>query len=351
MDKGLKQFLQGVAGAALLVFGMAAASAGLYDTQAAVDSESAAERSRGAAAGMEEVLLRLTGNPEAVEQSRVRERLISRAERFVQQFGYADRDQEGSGLWLQLRFDGVAVERTLSELEVPYWARADRPRILTWFAVDQAGSRELIGGGTRPDLQEQLQREGDSRGLQLLFPLLDLEDQRNLSASDVWGGFRAPILDASDRYGTESVLVVRLSSRGAGQWAARWLWFHNGGAREWSSSGDSAAEALQAGIDEGARMQARQMARVPSAADRRTVTLYVDDVAGVGDYGYLVQFLEDMRGVQAVDVIRARDSAVQLRVTLDGDPERFDSALRTNRRLERVQPTDGAVDYAFRMRR
>ncbi|MCC5808939.1 MAG: DUF2066 domain-containing protein [Ectothiorhodospiraceae bacterium] len=351
MDSTSRRYWRFVVGMAILALGIGTATADLYDARVAVGSESGSERAQGAAEGMEKVLLRLTGDASVVEQSRVRERLLSRAERFVQQFGYADRDDDEEGLWLQLRYDGPAVERTLTELEVPFWARADRPRTLAWFAVDQAGSRELVGGGVRPDLQEQLQVEGRRLGLQLLFPLQDLEDQRNLSPSDVWGGFRAPIMDASDRYGTESVLVVRMASRGPGQWTARWIWFYEGDAREWSASGDSVAEALEAGMAEGARLQARQLARAPSATDQRAVSLYVEDLTGVRDYGYLVQLLGDTRGVRSVDVVRVSGDAVELRVMLDGDPERFDSALRANRRLQRLQQSETPVDYAFRLAR
>ncbi len=312
---------------------------GLFDVRVNVETESARERTQAAREGMREVLLRLTGRTQVVENEAVRDALIRDADRYVLQYGY-DRREDEDGFSLRLRFDGVSVERRLVELEAPFWAAADRDRMLVWLVLDRAGSRDLAGGDNLLDLQEAMRDAGNTQGLGLLFPLMDLEDQRALSTSDVWGGFRGPILDASSRYGTENVLVVRVAERG-GDWSIRWLNYRNGDSLEWTSSADDAEAALTSGMAEGARQMAEQLARVRRDEDRSRIRLAFADVDSLADYGYLMRLLGDSRGVEGVHVLSASEQALVLELLVDGDSGRLMRSLDDNARL---RPLDGDDD-------
>lgn len=335
----------------LVMPGGAAVADGLFDVRVDVETESARERSQAARDGMRKVLLRLTGSSRHAESERVRDGLVRDAERYVLRYGY-DRLEDSDGHSLRLSYDGPAVERRLVELDIPFWAAADRSRTLVWLAEDRAGSRELAGGDRLLLLQQELRSAGNAQGLRLLFPLLDLEDQRALSTSDVWGGFRSPILEASARYGTESVLVARLAERG-GDWSARWLLFHNGESLEWTSAGDAAEEALKRGVEDGARQLAERLARVRSDADRARLRLAFADVDSLADYGYLVRLLRDSRGVEGLDVITASEAGLVLDVLVDGDSSRLLRSLDDNARLNALdESADGpAADRRWQLRR
>lgn len=351
MFKNLRLALCAVLVALILTSGSALAADGLFDVRVAVESESARVPAEAAGQGMRQVVLRLTGSSRVADSDAVREGLVRSAERYLQQFGYERRDDDES-YWLRLRFDGPAVERRLTELEVPYWASGERSRLLVWLAVDRAGSRELAGGDSLLPLQESLRGAGRSQGLSLLFPLMDLEDRQRLNPSDVWGGFRAPIAEASARYGTDVVLVVRLSERG-GAWSARWLQFRNGESMEWSSSGSDADEALLSGMEQGALQTAERLARVRSADDRRSVRLAFAGVDSLDDYGYLMRLLRDSRGVEAVHVVSAADAALLLEVLLDRDPGTLLRMLDSNARFEPLGSADEVppADRGWRLHR
>ncbi|MCC5857036.1 MAG: DUF2066 domain-containing protein [Ectothiorhodospiraceae bacterium] len=330
--------------------GGALADQTLFDAQVEVASESARERSAAAAEGLREVLLRLTGSARVAEAERVRDALLANAERYVQQFGY-DRLGESEGYLLLLRFDGPAVERRLAELEVPFWAADDRTRRLVWLAVDRAGQRELAGGDILPELQEDMRRAAQQQGLPVIFPLMDLEDRQQLSPSDVWGGFRSPIMQASARYGTEAVMVVRLSER-TEDWSARWLQYRNGESLEWTSSGEDAQAALRAGMETGARRMAEQQARLRSVDEQRRVRLAFAGIDSLDDYGFLIRLLRAGRGVEGVRVLSADDQALLLDVLVDGDPSPLLRSLDGNARFAPLGGEDGpTADRAWRLQR
>ncbi len=330
---------------------------GLYEARVAVGSQADGDRSRATREGMEQVLTRMTGLPEVTEESGIAD-LLGDAERYVHQYGYEDvvDDDHETGLELLLQFDGSTLQRTLSELEVPVWVEADRPRVLIWLAVDRNGERELVGGDTGPDIQEMIRHGARQHGLPVLLPLQDLEDRGQLSSSDVWGGFRGPILEASERYRAEVVLAGRVAQRGEG-YEARWLLFRNDGVDEWSESGEQLEAVAHSGPAGAARRLARDMARLPGQRIVGDVTLQVDGVETLEGFGYVRRLLDDTRGVSDVEVLQVYGETLYMRIQLEGDSDRLIRDLERGGRLQQLSPGSmaspaaerPAVDMGFRL--
>lgn len=334
---------------------------GLYDARVAVDSQSDSEQAQGTRDGLSRVLVRLTGLPDVAEQADVRE-LLQRADRYVQQFGYStesdDGDDDAEQLYLSIRFDGQALLRDLAERDVPVWVEADRPRVLVWLAVDRSGDRALVGGETELGIQQTMRQHAADDGLPILFPLQDLEDQQRVTSSDIWGGFRDPVLRASERYRADVVLVGRVERRGEG-FGARWLLLRDGDVQDWADTGDSLDSVLATGTRGSAERLARDLARRPGERVVGDYTLRIDDVSSLESFGFIRRLLVDTSGVNSVDVIRADARSLYVRVQLEGDSERLIRDLERTGRLERIRagegdetPDDTApnVDLAFRLR-
>ena len=342
----------------LVATGASAQSApsGLYDAHVEVASQSDSDRARGTREGLGEVLARLTGRPDAAEQTEVRD-LLENADRYVEQFGYDTvADDGGEQLLLRLRFDGRSLQRALADREVAVWAEADRPRVLVWLAVERDGGREIAGGETAPDIQDALRAAAADYGLPVLFPLRDLEDRQRVTSSDVWGGFREPILEASERYRAEVVLVGRLEGR-ADAYQARWLLLWEDDVAEWSASGEDLDAAALSGPAGATERLARDLARPPGERVTGNVTLRIDGVEALDGFSYLRRLLAATRGVGDVEVLRAEGESVYLRIRLEGDSERLVRDLERGGRLERVSldmdgppdPTAPGVDMGFRL--
>lgn len=58
-------------------------------------------------------------------------------------------------------------------------------------------------------------------GLPVSIPLMDLDDNMAVNATDVWGRFADPILKASQRYGAEMVVLGKLTPEGD-KWSIDW---------------------------------------------------------------------------------------------------------------------------------
>lgn len=338
----------------LLLPGLSLAGTGLFDARIEVESESSAEREEATRDGLESILTRLTGRENPGDDDALAD-LLEQSDRYVQQYGYDTDDDDR--LLLRLRYDGRALQRELVEKEIPIWPRERRPRTLAWVVVDEGGSRRILGGDESADLQSALRDAGARTGLPLLFPLMDLEDQQAIRASDIWGGFREPIESASERYDADAVLVGRVSQRGQG-WRARWVLYWDGESHSWTVEDDSTADVLDVGLEAGVTRLAEHYAEIPEDGEVGRLTVRVRDVDGLDGYARVERYLRDLSGVEAVDAVRMTGDAVDFRVSFQGLPERALQRMRSGSLLAEQEMDEGDApsaddgtrpDYVFRL--
>ena len=238
----LRSFLQALLLSMLVLTGIPTAwaveVATLYTAQVALDEEQDDPRSEAYKAALGEVLLRVSGTQLSSDPEMI-ELLFPSPASYVVQF----RPGEDDTLWVS--FDGEAIEQVLRQSGQTVWG-SERPLTLIWLAVDWGqGDREIIAAGD-PDqsrdsgrsidrdrqLRQRVMDMAERRGLPVLFPLLDTEDQRNVTFSDIWGGFDEQLLVASERYEVDSVLVGRI--RPDSNQRNRWNYYFADDERVWS---------------------------------------------------------------------------------------------------------------------
>lgn len=307
----------------------------LYEAVLPVASESADERDVALRRGLSQVILRLVAQPVSDRQARLAP-LLDQAGDFLQQFTYV-RDAQGD-LQLRFEFDGGALVRALHAAGLPVWLEADRPRILIWLIVDRGSDRVIVGGGDEPELQAVIREQAALFGLPIVLPLLDLQDRRAIQPSDLWGGFRAPVMGASARYATDVVLLGRMVEH-AGGVRVRWQLFSGDDGRdEWSGAARSQPDALRGGLQAATQRLAVELARRPGEQVFQSVRLSVDGVVGLEDYGYLRRRLAQLRGVEQVDVVMLESTRILLHVRSVRDADQLRTELsRSSARLESTE--------------
>jgi len=303
---------------------------GLHEAVVAVVSESADEREAALRRGLSQVLMRLIAQAVPDRQARLAP-LLDQPGNYVQQFSY-QRDADGH-LQLHLQFDGPSLVRALHAAGLPVWLEADRPRVLVWLVIDRGDERVVVGGGDQPEAQALIRRLAAQFGLPVVLPLLDLEDRRALQPSDLWGGFRGPVLAASARYGTEVVLLGRVVEH-AGGLHTRWLLYTGDLDEEWSGTARALPELLRGGLQSSAQRLAARLSRLPGEQVFHSVLLSVDGVQGVEDYAYIRRRIALARGVQDVDVELLAGERLVLRLQSVRDAGALLGDLGRSARLE-----------------
>lgn len=182
----------------------------LLQAETPIENQTRAQRQRELPNLFRQVLVRASGTTQVLENSIVRNE-ISSFNDYLLQFGY-----QGSGaeMTLQASFDERRVRDLLQRAGFPIWT-GDRPQLLLWVAEDsdERGVR-LVGRSEERPFLDGLYSEARRRGIRMLMPLMDLEDQMAIGARDVWGRFRREVMLASERYPVAGVVSARMYSAG-----------------------------------------------------------------------------------------------------------------------------------------
>lgn len=334
----------------LPLVGMAAEVRGLYEAEAQVFSQKRSERAMAMATGLAEVLVKVSGRRDAAQVKGVAQ-ATRRPAKFLQQYRYRALPEEQREQALQeaeqigvdkpepqlvvFRFDHAAVDKALRDNGLSVWG-ATRPSTLAWLAVQDESQRYLLGADSLEPARELLTREARRRGLALLLPLMDLQDQQALPFADVWGGFREPILQASARYPTESVLVGRMYQTQDGEWQAQWTLLESGQTQSWTASGALPVEVIDEGVSGAIEVLASRYAPV-AGEQAGLLPVTIIDVRNLRDYARVTRYLKSLQQVEHVQVSRVDADQVTFELDVEGGPEAIAQTIALGNVLRRYQ--------------
>lgn len=330
--------------------GMAAEVSGLYAAEAQVFSQKRSERATAMAAALAEVLVKVSGQRDAALVQGVVQATRSPA-KLLQQYRYRALSDEQRERALQeaaannltgtdpqivlFRFDKAAVDKVLRDNGLPVWG-ATRPMTLAWLAVQDEENRYLVANDSVELTRALLTNEAQRRGLALLLPLMDLEDQRSLSFADVWGGFRDPILRASARYRTESVLVGRMYRTVSGEWQAQWTLLEGQQTQSWAGMGVLPVEVIDEGVSGAIEVLASRYAPV-AGEQAGLLPVTVIDVRSLSDYARVTRYLKSLQRVGNVQVARVDADQVTFELDVEGGPDAIAQTIALGNVLKRHQ--------------
>ena len=278
----------------------------LYQVREPVASQQPEERDAALQRALDTLVLRLTGNPEALKAPAL-EAIRKDPQQIVSQYGY---EQDS----LLVDFDPISTERSLRQAGLSLWG-ANRPAILLWWLNDADGGTSLVGDGQSG--AAPMSAAAHYRGLPLRLPLADLSEQLIATPETLEASDPTALREASERYAADALLLVQAHEDG-GQWQAKWrLWL--GDEREQGSAqgGDQAALADAVFLAIAERLAPRFLV-APGASTSLTLEVQGSDLAR---YAQLQSVLEPL-GAQLLEaqgdrlMYRVAVSAEQLRAQL-----------------------------------
>ena len=310
---------------------------GLFSAEVQFDNEAENPREAAYRAALIAVLSRVSGSELASDDEAI-DALFPVPAAYVTQFRPGD---EPDSLWVS--FDDEALERVLRASGHTIWG-ADRPLTLVWVAVDWGqGEREILAAGDddrSPQearsidrdrlLRERILEMADQRGLPIAFPLLDTTDLQSVTFSDIWGGFDDRVIDASRRYGTNSVLIGRVRSESSQP--SRWTYIIGDQLQSWLGSPEQV-------VTQVADVLAAEFG-VGGDAPLRTVEVRVGGIQTISAYGSLEDILSDVSLIENFRVAGVSGDVVSYQVRVRGGADRLKRALLIAGLLEQSEPEE-----------
>ncbi|UTW04771.1 DUF2066 domain-containing protein [Amphritea atlantica] len=328
---------------------------GLYTAELLVPEQHSQPSGEQLQAGLKTVLIKVSGRSAVVNKSAVVSALRQPAG-WLSQFSYqatrtpvsAGDGREVLGQRLVLEFDPVMVDQLLQKSGMKAIGHA-RPVTLVWL-VQQRGTapRDFVPQGGQ--IYQELLKQADLRGLPLSVPLLDLNDQNAVDVSDVWGFFRESILQASERYQPDGVLIGRLIQGTGGGWQSEWLLLKDGQARSITPSG-ALSEQIQQVINESADFTLASLGASSFNYVETGLQLEVANIVDIEDYLQLMDYLRQLPPVDAVRISGVDADRVLFRVELQGGIRTLEQAVRLNPRMmptSRLSTNGAAAVYTYR---
>ena len=306
---------------------------GLYDQEIVVQGQGDAERIRAYREGLTAVVLKITGESRWLRNSAV-ERAIRDAQSYVQEVSY--RTSSGpleQRNFISVRFDRSLVDRMLNDAGIPVWDQ-NRPAVMLWLSVQSAdGRRELLSADSDHPLLEIIREFSRLRGIPLLFPLLDLEDRRNLPTDVAWSLDEQAIRNASARYGADAILSGRVLESPSGELVGLWQFLF----RDEVESFDSFERDLKIYADGALDRITAQLAShfgLMKLAQPIKVKVRVEAIDSAKDYVDLLQYIQGLAVVESASASLLDGSGIELDVSLIGNPFLFAEFITLGRDLQ-----------------
>lgn len=246
----------------------------------------------------------------AISQFRYDYKVLSEADNEASKQGEQKQEKEK---WFWVRFNAKTINALLKEAQIPIWGEI-RPETLIWFSQEIKGKRYLQSQLDEPEIYEVFKQQADKRGISLIFPFLDLQDQSSVSTTDIWGNFNDAVLLASRRYQAQSTLTSRLFKEPSGLWVSQWNLLMLGEVQSWEIRDEKLERILASGIDELADKLSRQFTQVASETDGSAVLIQINNVGGFKDFQTLDDYLRNLATAKSVAVMRVEQDKVTYRI-------------------------------------
>lgn len=278
----------------------------LYDFEVEVADQSEKNRRQAISEAMRGVLVKLTGERAIISRPDVIG-IVQEAERFIQQYEYRQKiiedpenpDNTQRQLRLWARFNKSALQNKLRENGIPQWGH-ERPTTLVWLVIQDEKGRNYVSQDLYPEIIEQLNFQASQRGIQLIYPLFDLEDTMQVKTSDIWVGFNDIVILASERYQPDAIIIGTMEKKGEEQWSTRWTTRIKQQATNWDFTAPDMEIALNDGVDGLADRLAQNYTQPVFQGNASSFDIIVGDI---GSYERYVRVMEYLSGINSVSEV------------------------------------------------
>lgn len=328
----------------------------LYRATVLVPGQDESSRNQALRPALEQVLVKVSGTDQLGANAAIQSAL-AQPQRWLDAFRYESTTEQldtGKGprpaTHLIVTFASRGVDELLHRAGMPIWP-ANRPAVLVWLVADHPEFGPMLVAPTeQPEVYEALTAAAARRGLPVIKPLLDLEDQMALTAEQLWNADVAAIGAASERYPTSVVVVGRMSTLPGGEPMISWLLLHQDQQQMFESMGADMTAIMVDGVARTANYLAGIYAIAPNAQGGSDLQLEIHGVDTFADYNGLMHYLEQQGVVSRMQVLGVNGSVVKVKLVSQGDRTLLINALQIDRKLipdsAVVAPSTAALDVA-----
>jgi len=286
----------------------------------------------------EEVLIKVSGDKNAITGDLLKE-VKKKASTWVAQHSVsslselmASDDGLVPGKQVKVTFYQESIDGFLSQNNLPVWGD-NRPSVLIWLVNENNGVRALSGSRAPSTVLSEFALSTSKLGVPIYAPLLDDVDQKNISASDVWGFFEDSISDASRRYQTDAVAALRVSSYAGHIGGSLLVLLKNGERERFVLNGDTTTEIIEQAGTNLAKVFSSRYASVRNNAAASKLSVQVAGIRSYSAMNKVQSYLESIGVVRDVALVEVYGEKVEFSVEIDGDKQKLFNSISLSKLL------------------
>ncbi|MEZ8102103.1 DUF2066 domain-containing protein [Vibrio bivalvicida] len=299
----------------------------LYQTEVVLDQTADNADAKARAEGMKEVIVRASGDRNAVSNEVVL-KALKQSSQYVAQLSYGKVDEQQS---LRMVFSAPHIRSLLSQAQLPVWPAA-RANLLVWLVEEGQTDRNIIWEHSSSQVLEQMKQQALKRGLPLTVPVGDFDDITGIAVSDLWGGFIQPVGQASQRYPVDGVLVVKAQGN-----SLRWTLYDQrpasiGVTRQAPLAGsNNGVDASDKMINHISDYYAKKSAVVVASESSEAVKVRFTELNDAVSFFTLENQLKKLSSVASLDILKIQGNQVTFDVHLLSSQQEFEQEVRRMR--------------------
>lgn len=305
----------------------------LYQTEVVLDQAADNADAKARAEGMKEVIVRASGDRNAVSNEVV-QKALKQSSQYVAQLSYGQVNEQQS---LRMVFSAPHIRSLLSQAQLPIWPAA-RANLLVWLVEEGQADRNIIWEHSPSLVLDQMKQQAAKRGLPLTVPVGDFDDITGVAVSDLWGGFIQPVGQASQRYPVDGVLVVKAQGN-----SLRWTLYDQrpasiGVTRQaplaGSNNGIDAADKM---INQISDYYAKKSAVVVASESSEAVKVRFTELNDAVSFFTLENQLKKLSSVASIDILKIQGNQVAFNVHLLSTQQEFEQEVRRMRDVTQLE--------------
>ncbi len=305
----------------------ASATKGMYEVTQPVVDQQAETRIAAFQQALIEVAVRISGSsltPTLLD--------LSQASRMVRQYRYQQMEQAQIdeyvkrtrsrvpprfNLWIQL--DDGKIKQMLREKGLPIWGY-QRPRVLVWLAVKDGANRYILKQSDQSQIKDAVTEEAKRRGLPVVWPAYDAEEQKLLSFIDLWGQFWEPVKQASARYPVNAILIGRMAWV-RGNWQVNWSLQLEDQVHNWQLTALDLSILMNSGVGVATDHISSRFAVYADNRNDAAFILRVRNLQDIGRYARATRYLSSLAPVRNIFATDVQPGYIDFQLELNGDEE------------------------------
>ena len=255
----------------------------------------------------------------------------------------SDKRSDKDRMILSMSFLAEQVYEWMQNASVPIW-QAQRPETLLWLTVQDAEGRHLVAEEQYPAVMELLNEQAFKRGLPLIHPLYDLEEQLSVSTNDLWSFSLESIMDGSSKYNSGAVLVGRLMKTSSENLTGEWLLITEKSRRTFSYAGKNIAEFIQEGIALTVNYFAQSYA-IRNEGSNEVLTIQIEGVEQYTHYVALNDYLKSINSLNNLQLTYVDGDLFFYNFNSAANLERLRAVIELDKRLSWKSSGSGRLNY------